>query len=166
MHWRGFGLVACFLAGTGYAVFHAWPRTPTVSELDEQLSGTHCRFIFEANQCKMRGLNPLRALLTTSHDCDLWAISCLKQFHSPDAIQVAITVLHKKTDIETCDGVLPIRSYAVSYLAENGDDTAIEPLERLLKSNPTSKLSVGASGCVARPEDTDEITRALDKLRD
>ena len=76
-----------------------------------------------------------------------------------------ISVLATKTDVQTCDGVRPIRTLAVNYLADSGDRAAIEPLKRLLASNPTQTLSAGASGCAANAEDKEVIRAAIQKLQ-
>ena len=140
-----------------------WPRAITEAALAAQLEGDHCRFAYEIDHCEQRGFEPLRSALTETHDCDMWAIQCLMEFSSPQARQVMITVLSTKTDVQTCDGVRPIRSYAVKYLGESGDPTAIPPLKTLLTSKPSEKLSAGASGCLPGPESLDVIRGAIGK---
>ena len=141
-----------------------WPRTISVAALHEQLQGHHCHFKYQ-DQCQQRGLEPLQRLLIQRHDCDLWAVQCLNAFKSDEAVDVLLQVIKEKTDIETCDGVYPIRSYAVDQLANNGQNRAVGPLKSLLESRPNAKLSVGASGCTPNPEDPAHIAAAIRKLQ-
>ena len=147
-----------------WAAYQVWPRPITEASLAGQLAGTHCRFAWDIDHCRQRGIEPLRSLLTEDHDCDLWAVQCLMAFKSPQATQAMIGVLSTKSDIETCDGVRPIRSYAVRHLGDSGDRAAIAPLKQLLASNPMPRLSAGASGCRPRPESLEAIRAAIDKL--
>ncbi len=80
------------------------------------------------------------------------------------AYEALISVLTTKSDIETCDGIYPIRTRAVELLGESGYASAVEPLKRHLASNPVGTLSGGASGCTAEPEPVDVIVEALNKL--
>ncbi len=141
-----------------------WPRPISEISLSRQLSGNHCQFAFESGQCRQRGLEPLRALFTEQHDCDLWAVQCLKEFRSEAAIAALIRVLSTKTDIQTCDGVRRIRTSAVKLLGEIGDRSALPALRTHLASQPSSRLSAGAAGCRAGPEDTDTIRGAIAKI--
>ena len=141
-----------------------WPRAVTEASLARQLAGAHCRFVYEIDHCEQRGIDPLRSLFTEQHDCDLWAVKCLQGFKSPQAVQTLIQVLSTKTDIETCDGSRPIRSLAVRYLGNSGDRSAIKPLRQHLSSNPTARLSSGASGCNPGSEDINGIQTALENL--
>ena len=152
-------LAACYIALDRY-----WPRAITEAELAEQLAGAHCRFSYEHDRCMQRGFEPLRSLLTEGHDCDFWAVRCLSDMKSPQATKELLNVLSTKTDVETCDGVSPIRSYAVAYLGDSGDPSAIEPLQALLASSPTATLSSGAVGCSGQPEDLSAIRSAIEKL--
>jgi hypothetical protein len=154
-------LAAVLIGAAGYVY---WPRAITETALAQQLAGAHCRFAFEAGQCRQRGLEPMRSLFLEAHDCDMWAVECLGQFKSRAAVEAMLSVIAAKTDVQTCDGVRPVRSYAVRYLGDSGDRSAIEPLRRLLASAPTQTLSAGAAGCRAGPEDLDAIRAAIEKL--
>lgn len=153
-----------FLGLVYVGVDRYWPRAITEAALAQQLAGAHCRFEFNLDRCEQRGFEPLRSLLTEDHDCDMWAVRCLMDDKSPKAVSVMINVLSTKTDVQTCDGVRPIRSYAVKYLADSGDHSALAPLKKLLASSPTATLSAGASGCHADPEKLDAIRAAIKKL--
>lgn len=158
-------LLVLLLVGSIFAGMYQYrPRAINEGSLAAQLSGSHCRFSYDADQCKQRGFEPFRSLLIEDHDCDMWAVQCLMGFNTPRAGQVMINVLRSKTDVETCDGVRPIRTYAVKYLGDSGDRSAIPPLKELLQSSPTVKLSVGASGCQPQPESVDGIRAAISKL--
>ena len=141
-----------------------WPRSATEVVLVKQLEGQHCRFTYQMDTCEQRGFEPFRSLLLEDHDCDIWAIQCLSKFKSPLAVKAMIDVLSSKNDVETCDGVRPVRTLAVEYLGNSDDRSAIEPLRKLLASNPMEVLSAGASGCQPRPENLDNIRAALKKL--
>ena len=147
-----------------YAVYTFWPRAITEAALERQLAGAHCRFIHDTDHCAPRGFAPIQSLLLERHDCDLWAVQCLAGFRTPEAVDGMIAVLSTKTDVQTCDGVYPIRSLAVDYLANSGERRAIEPLKRLLASRPVQTLSAGASGCPAGPENLDAIRTAIERL--
>lgn len=147
-----------------WTVYQYWPRPITEDSLAEQLDGAHCRIAYEIDHCKQRGFEPLRSMLIEDHDCDLWAVQCLMEFKSPQARQVMIKVLSMKSDVETCDGVRPVRSYAVKYLGDSGDRIAISPLRKLLANEPMQRLSSGASGCQPKPESLDAIRAAINKL--
>ena len=141
-----------------------WPRSATEVVLVQQLEGHHCRFAHELDRCKQRGFEPFKRLFIEDHDCDVWAVQCLAEFKSPLAVRAMINVLSSKQDVETCDGVRPVRSLAVRYLGNSDDRSAIEPLRKLLASNPMAELSGGANGCQPGPESLDEIRAALSKL--
>ena len=151
-------LLLCWIA------FAYWPRAITESALSAQLDGSHCRFVYDIDHCEQRGLDPLRMVFTEDHDCDLWAVQCLMAFDTPEARQAMIRVLSEKTDIQTCDGVRPVRTYAVRYLGNSADPSAVPPLRKHLESKPRQRLSSGAAGCVPGPEDTTEIQDAIKKL--
>ena len=160
-------ILAVMLAGLlAYVANTYWPRTITEESLSRQLKGDHCRFAYEIDQCSQRGFEPLRSLLTEEHDCDMWAIQCLSEFKSPEAVEVMHWVLTQKSDVETCDGARPVRSYAVKYLGENGDPSSIPVLQKLIQSNPIAKLSIGARGCSPKPESLADIRAAILKLQE
>lgn len=158
-------LTALAIGAIIYTTYALWPRPITEAALRQQLAGGHCRFMHDIDQCTQRGIDPFRSLFVEGHDCDLWAVQCLSQFKSPEAVAGMISVLAMKTDVQTCDGVRPIRTLAVNYLADSGDRAAIEPLKRLLASNPTQTLSAGASGCAANAQDKEVIRAAIQKLQ-
>ena len=155
---------AILLLLISYVGYIYWPRAINESALARQLEGNHCRFAYEIDQCTQRGLDPLRSLFIESHDCDLWAVQCLTEFRSAKSNDLMIWVLEHKTDVETCDGIRPIRSYAVRYLSENGDLSTIPHLIKLKDSNPVATLSGGASGCTAKPENVDKIQEAISAI--
>jgi hypothetical protein len=163
---RAVSFVAVVAAGGITVVVHQlWPRSITEESLVAQLAGSHCRFVYEVDHCEQRGIDPLRSLFIEQHDCDLWAVKCLADLKTKTAVEALKQVLETKTDIQTCDGIRPIRSLAVKYLGESGDPTAIEPLQKLLASNPVQTLSPGAAGCDPGPEDLDSISTAIEKLQ-
>ena len=86
------------------------------------------------------------------------------EFDTPEARQAMIRVISEKTDVQTCDGVRPIRTYAVRYLGNSGDPSALPPLQKHLESKPKQRLSSGAAGCKPGPEDITEIHDAIRKL--
>ena len=160
-------LVALLLGGlfiTG--TYHYWPREITEDSLAAQLNGSHCRFAFDGDICKQHRFGPFRSLFIEAHDCEIWAVQCLMEFVSPNARQVMINILRSKTDVETCDGVIPVRTYAVKYLGDSGDPSAIVPLEELLQSDPVETLSSGATGCQPGPESLESIRSAISKLEE
>jgi hypothetical protein len=156
--------LSLFLLCAGTAAYVYWPRAITEESLSAQLDGRSCHFAYR-NACEQRGLEPLGRLLGERHDCDMWAVQCLAEFDTPQAQEVMIKVVSSKTDVETCDGTLPIRTDAVNYLGRSGDASALAPLEALLASKPTSVLSKGASGCEARPEETQVILDAIAAIK-
>lgn len=103
-------------------------------------------------------------LLLRADTCDLWAVRCLGTIGSPEATAALIRVLDAKADVETCDGVIPVRSTAVSLLGEIGDRSAVEPLRRLAAIRPMMPMSAGASGCPEREEDDRAARAALERL--
>ncbi|MCB1521823.1 MAG: hypothetical protein KDJ37_14795 [Hyphomicrobiaceae bacterium] len=154
-------VAACLaVAGCGDA-----PSSATVPQLQAQLGGAHCRFTYESERCQSRGFNVIDLLVSSEDECDLWAVQCLGTIMSEQSTTVLIRVLDTKRDVETCDGVLPVRSQAVALLGLRADPRAIAPLERLLSSRPKMKLSPGAVGCEPRPEDAGVIEQALGQLR-
>jgi PBS lyase HEAT-like repeat len=165
---RTFALVTILAIGLMLITLALWPRPdkPTVAMLEGQLSGAHCGYQFEyGEECRPRQSSFFHWLLLSQAECDLWAVKCLGEIKTPAAQQQLINVLTTKTDVETCDGVLPVRSLAVGLLGDGGQPAAIPPLERHLASKPRATLSAGASGCSARPEPEAEIREALRKLQ-
>ena len=146
------------------AIDRYWPRNITEVVLSQQLTGAHCRFSYDIDSCEQRGFEPVRSLFTEDHDCDMWAVRCLMDFRSPATENATIIVLSTKTDVQTCDGVRPIRSYAVKYLGDFGSRLALPALKKHLASKPRSKLSRGASGCRAAPEKVEAIRAAITKI--
>ncbi len=158
-------LYAIVLVGLfSFGLARYWPRPITVVSLSQQLEGVHCRFAHDLSRCYQRGIEPLRSLFTKDHDCDMWAVRCLTEIRSPSVQDAMIKVLVTKADVQTCDGVRPIRSYAVKYLGELGSKSALPALKKHLATEPKSKLSAGASGCQAGPEIVDTIQSAIEKL--
>jgi len=149
-------------------MLHEMPRDqPSVASLQRQLAGEHCHYrqeLYEAEGCRRHQLNLAQRLFLSDEECELWAVRCLGELRSPDAVSTLIGVLDTKADIETCDGVIPVRSTAVSLLGEIGDKSAIDPLKRLMMQNPKTKLSIGASGCNAQFEGIETVKKALSKL--
>ena len=161
---RRFVLTLILALVVSYLGYIYWPRAVTETTIAHQLQGDQCRFAYELGQCIQRGLEPLRSLLVEDHDCDLWAVQCLSTFKTALAGETMLWVLEHKSDIETCDGVIPIRSYAIQYLGDFGDKSAIPALTRLKNSQPTARLSGGASGCLAKPENPQKIEAAIAKI--
>ncbi|MGK7877687.1 MAG: HEAT repeat domain-containing protein [Xenococcaceae cyanobacterium] len=62
--------------------------------------------------------------------------------------------LHEKRNVQTCDGVKPIRSRIAKRLGSLGDPRAIDPLINILSSPDEAVLSRGASGCQAGSKHT------------
>lgn len=157
-----FLLASLALVGLLLAVY--WPRTPDEYALSQQLAGAHCRFAYENDVCRQRGLEPMRRLFTEDHDCDTWAVKCLSDLRSSAAVDAMITVLSTKTDVQTCDGVRPIRSEAVRYLAKAKDKRALPALRKLAASAPKQTLSGGASGCEPAYENVANIQQAIKSI--
>jgi len=158
-------LFSFLFLGLAYVGFeNYWPRPATEAALAQQLAGSHCRFAYQIDHCEQRGFEPLRGLFSERHDCDMWAVKCLGDYKSPRAVIEMINVLLTKTDVETCDGVRPVRSFAVAYLGNRGDQSALVPLKKLLARKPNATLSAGASGCQPGLENTDAIRAAINKI--
>ena len=109
------------IAILAFVTTQMWPKQLTVASLQRQLDGHHCDFEHDFNSCQRRSFNLAQYLLLTQAECDLWAVMCLGKFRSQDAVDALIRVLETKSDIETCDGVLPIRTTAVNLLGDSGN---------------------------------------------
>lgn len=159
-------MILALLLVSGLVLSAYWPRTIDAQSLSRQLAGEHCRFAinYDSRRCEQRGFDPLRSLFTEDHDCDLWAVQCLAERKSSATVDVMVKVLTTKTDVQTCDGVRPIRTTAVTYLGNSGDVRALRPLKALLARKPKQTLSGGASGCQPAAEDTRPIRRAIEQL--
>ncbi len=164
MNYRLAFVVAVLVGTFGWMGYVLWPRAITERSLSSQNAGSHCRFEYGADGCIQRGIHPLRSLLLEKHDCDYWAVQCLADFDTPEARDIMIEVLKTKADVQTCDGVIPVRSHAVRYLGDSGDISAVEPLRALMASEPMETLSAGATGCDANAEDLELIQAAISKL--
>jgi len=139
---------------------------PTVGMLEDQLQGKSCRFEHGPAGCRARGIRPLDALLLEQHHCDLWAVQCLGDLATPAARQALAGVLRSKADVETCDGVVPIRSEAIRLLGAGGDRAFAYVLQRLKDDGPRMMArSEGATGCETRTEDDRVLDEALRRLR-
>jgi hypothetical protein len=153
---------AMAVVGTGLT----WHEEPTVAALEEQLQGRHCQFQFQ--DYKGCYAAPMPSVWERQRNpaqlCDIAAIKCLGHLHSAAAITALTRLLETKADVETCDGVLPVRTTAVKVLAASGQAAAIEPLRRLLTAQRKMMLSGGAAGCVAPREPAKPIIEAIAKL--
>jgi hypothetical protein len=139
---------------------------PTVAALEEQLQGQHCQFQFEASKgCHAAPMpSGWQRQRNPAHLCDIAAIECLGRLRSTAAITALTRLLETKADVETCDGVLPVRTTAVKVLAVSGQAAAIEPLRRLLTAPRKMRLSGSAAGCVPQEEPAKPIIEAITKL--
>jgi hypothetical protein len=157
-------MAAVLVGAVGWMGYVSWPRTISEQSISAQIAGGNCRFEYGANGCTQRGIQPLKALFVEEHDCDYWAVQCLADFDTQEARQIMIEALKTKADVQTCDGVVPVRSRAIEYLGNSGDISAIEPLRNLMASQPMQTLSAGATGCEAKGEDLEFIRTAISKL--
>jgi HEAT repeat protein len=78
-----------------------------------------------------------------------------------EAYDALIEVLGSKADVQTCDGVHPVRGLAVEALGRSGYSKAIGPLRTYMASSPRQVLSSGATGCAAQLEDTRQAEKAV-----
>lgn len=86
---------------------------------------------------------------------------CLASIGTQEALDVLADALPRISDVQTCDGVIQIRSAAVEALVANRYRKAEQALRAYIASRPRQTLSAGASGCAAQEEDT---RRALEGL--
>ena len=161
---RRLGLVVALALVLAFGLAGSRDGKPTVTSLERQLAGEACRFEGDDDGCRLRAFHLFDLLARERHTCDLWAVRCLGRIGGPDAVQALVRVLATKADVETCDGVVPVRSMAVAVLGSLGDPSAVEPLRRLKASRPHRRLSAGASGCPAGPEGDHAIDEALRRL--
>ena len=161
--WLWLGL---FLAGLlAFAAFGPRSGNPTVASLERQLSGHHCRFEFHPAGCRVRPFSFMDLLFLERAECEAWAARCLGTLREPGVVPALTRMLETHADVETCDGVIAVRSVAVEVLAGIGDTSALPALRRLRASDPRMKLSPGGTGCEARPEGTAAIDRAIIRLQ-
>ena len=158
--------LALFLAAAlAFAVYGPRSEVPTVASLERQLSGHHCRFEPTHDGCRLRPFSVMDLLFRETAECEASAVRCLGTLRGSDVVPALTRVLETHADVETCDGVIPVRSVAVDLLGEMGDASALAALQRLRETHPRMKLSPGATGCQARPEGTEAIDRAISRLQ-
>lgn len=97
-------------------------------------------------------------------NCKLWAASCLRYNKDVSAVPALVKALSENADLQTCDGVIGIRTAIVVALGSLGDKSAIEPLKQYINSSPFQKLSPSGRGCIAEPESLDPAQIAIRKL--
>ncbi|HMQ57755.1 MAG TPA: HEAT repeat domain-containing protein [Rhizobiaceae bacterium] len=139
-----------------------------IDQLAAQLDGGACIFEHDGSQCRARspGLTERLLGLVAARDsqCELWAVHCLGDEATPQAYTLLAGVLKEKADVQTCDGVVPVRSEAARLLGQSGDPAMAPALEAYVASDPRQVLSSGATGCDARPEDIRPAIEAIRKL--
>lgn len=138
--------------------------------LINQFNGHSCDYEFFGT-CQKRAIGFLERVGINSHRnqdklCVLWAAECLGFVKSPEVVPVLTQALKTEANIQTCDGVIPIRSKIIIALGRIGDKRAIAPLEEYIKSNAHEKLSAGAmragvSNCPLKPELKEPAIKAL-----
>lgn len=109
----------------------------------------------------MRARAVLDSLRNADAQCDVWAAQCLGEMKDPAAVDELIWALTNKADVQTCDGVLGVRSESVRALQKLNDRRALAPLKALAAASPRQVLSSGASGCSTQPESLDLIEGAI-----
>jgi hypothetical protein len=152
---RKFFLFLCgIVLSANVAAFANDPET--IASLIEQLNGQRCDYEFLVT-CQKRdigllenlGINTIR---NKNEHCIMWSAQCLSFMKPPEAVPALITALKTQSNVQTCDGVIPLRDVIIQALVEIGDKRAVPPLEEYIKSDSYEKLSAGASGCTAKPE--------------
>jgi hypothetical protein len=146
------------------ATRHHWRWPPSAASLHGQLAGDHCTFEHDYSGCRLISIVSLRFLLAEKHECDHWAVQCLGEMPGQEATAALVGVLATKRDVETCDGVVPVRSAAVELLGRRGDRSAVAALRALLAGPRPMQLSPGAVGCRAGNESDAVVRRAIGQL--
>lgn len=100
----------------------------------------------------------------TEANCKLWAATCIRYNKDVSAVPALVKALSENADLQTCDGVIGIRTAIVVALGSLGDKSAIEPLKQYINSSPYQKLSPSGAGCIAKPESLDPAQIAIRKL--
>lgn len=166
MHQSVFFLIICLLALLSLPAFAN--DTEAFPSLIDQLNGQRCDYEF-VGVCQKREVGFLesigiRSIRNKNEQCVLWSIQCLGSMKPPEAIPALIGALESQPNVQTCDGVIPLRYMIIKELAEIGDKRAVPALEKYIKTNTYERLSDGAVGCAAEPESKQPAKEALVRI--
>jgi hypothetical protein len=118
----------------------ATASAPDVDDVVAQLEGRHCRYGVDAlDACEPRPRRGLLGWIVTRHEdrwtCPTGAARCLAKLGP--AARAAVPALlraldHGPQDVDTGDGVIPVRSSVIEALGRSGDARAVAPVAREL----------------------------------
>lgn len=159
-------LIICLLISFSFSAFANDAKTTEL--LVEQLNGQRCDYKF-VGKCEKRDIGFLEGIGMSSirnmkEQCISWSAQCLGSMRLPEAVPVLIGALKTQPNVQTCDGVIPLRYIIIEALVNIGDKRAIPPLEEYIKSDNYEKLSAGANGCAAQLESKQFAKEALDRI--
>ena len=118
-----------------------------LNNLIEQLSGKTCIYEIQGSACVNR--NPFSFLIRRS-DKELCVIDAAKALgmmgaRARPAVPSLIEALNKYHNVDSGDGIIPVRSEIALALGRIGDPAAIKPLIEILVSEDPVTLSATAS---------------------
>lgn len=118
-----------------------------LSQLTDQVQGKSCKYKEEAGGCVQRGFLDSLLRRHDKENCIIDAARCLGEMgnEAKPAVPVLIQALRNYRNVETGDGILPVRSSIAEALGAIGDESAIQPLMEVLSSADPVSISSSAS---------------------
>jgi hypothetical protein len=153
---------------------HAANDSEETKALITQLDGGACLYKSASpdgrSPCEKRDIGILERVglwsVRNLHEhCVMWAAACLGNARNVDAVPALIHALRVRSNVQTCDGVIPVRSTIATAIGLIGDKKAISALQMYIRTPIFETLSSGASGCAPKPESKVPASDALDRLQ-
>lgn len=136
-------LLICLTGG----ILFAGSQDNRLNELIDQLNGKSCKYELQGYTCVNRKLFASFLRRNDKERCVIDAANLLGMMgeQAQGAVPALIEALNKYRNIDSGDGIIPVRSKIALALGMIGDLSAIKPLIAVLVSDDPVKLSASAS---------------------
>lgn len=129
------------------AIVFAGSQDNRLNELVNQLNGKTCKYEIQGNACVSRSQFASFFRRSDKEQCVIDAAKALGIMgaQAQSAVPALIEALNKYHNVDSGDGIIPVRSEIALALGQIGDPVAIKPLIAILTSEDSVTLSASAS---------------------
>jgi len=137
-------VIIAFLIVVSINLSFADSKNQLIQDLINQVKGGECKY---QDNCSKRNFWYAYAIRHDKEYCIIGAASCLGIMgpEAKEAVPELIQSLKYYANVETGDGIIPVRSSIAKTLGQIGDLRAIQPLIEILASNDPVTISESAS---------------------
>ena len=128
-------------------IVHADDQKNRLNELVDQLKGGSCKFEMQGNACVQRPFFASFLRRSDKEQCIIDSANALGVMgpQAKEAVPALIEALNTYRNVDSGDGIIPVRSQIALSLGRIGEPSAIKPLIAVLGSEDEVSLSSSAS---------------------